>query len=172
MLDSRTSSAGALLLLARTGTKRCTHSEIHMHPKSSKEEPERDKTIYVGTIVRGPSGDVLVTSSRDLALVSGKESLMAWQERRVVISGVCCGPDAIEVTSIDEMMSEREILECVGFLASRYRQHAHQHARDRLEAAIKSGSPQEIAVWRAITSLLESQRGAARSSPVSFHPPC
>lgn len=142
-----------------------------MHLESNKKEPQRDETIHVGTIVRGPSGYVLVTSSGNLALSGDKETLKLWQERRVVISGVCRGLVTIEVNSIDEMMSECEILECADFLATRYRREVDQHVRTRLDVAIKCGSPQQIAIWKAISSHLKSPWDAAKLPPMLFPPP-
>jgi hypothetical protein len=123
----------------------------------------KDKTIHTGTIVRRPTGYVLVTSAGHFTLVARKERLAPWQDQRVVISGICGGPDTIEVVSIDEMMNENEIRECAGFILGRYRQHADQHVRKRVEAAIRCGTPQQVAIWQAISSRLTLLRGATAS---------
>lgn len=138
-----------------------------MHLDSSQAKPECNNGIHVGTAVRGPNGVVLVTSSRNFALVSAEHDLRNWQERRVVISGVYREPETIEVKSIDEMMTECEILDCARFLVSKHGPHADEHVRNRLEAAIRGGSPQQIAVWRAIFRHFPSSPSAAMA-PSAF----
>jgi hypothetical protein len=132
-------------------------------PLNPHKESKQDNVIHIGTIVRRPTGHVLVTSAGHLTLVARKERLTPWQDQRVVISGICGGPDTIEVVSIDEMMNEDEIRECASFILGRYRQHADQHVRKRVEAAIRCGAPRQVAIWQAISSRLTLLRGATAS---------
>lgn len=104
----------------------------------------------VGMVFKGAEGHVLFTPGSSLRLISEKADLDGWEGERVLIAGERTEEDAVLVSQIYSMMSERELRECTSFILSRHGQRAREHAFARIDSAIARNHPRDVEIWKSI----------------------
>lgn len=109
----------------------------------------------VGTILKGAQGHVLVTPDRTLRLLITNVHIEGFQDQRVLVAGQRTQCDAIAVSEIYPLLSERELRECASFVFARHGPGARKHASARLSSARARHHAGDVEIWTSILGKID-----------------